>query len=134
MAPEPADLWEPAQPLDVVVAGRGLLCRRLEPPAVERADHPRGHQASGGQLETRQTLDDQSRPGVCATNNRRDRLIRWALGCPTRVLGCQDEVWWSRLAQPSMCAGVEAKPRRLVEQEAPTADTDRKALACYGLF
>ena len=56
------------------------------------------------------------------------------MGEPTLALGCQDEVWWSRLAQPSMSAWTEAKPLRLVEQEAPTADTDRKALACDGLF
>ena len=61
-------------------------------------------------------------------------MIRWALGYPPRVLGCQDEFWWSRLAQPSMCAWVEAKPLRLVEQEVPNADTDRKAMACYRLF
>jgi transposase len=56
------------------------------------------------------------------------------MGCPTLALGFQDEVWWSRLAQPSMSAWTEDTPLRLVEKEAPKADTDRKALACYGLF
>ena len=56
------------------------------------------------------------------------------MGEPTLALGFQDEVWWSRLAQPSMYAWTEDKPLRLVEKEAPKADTDRKALACYGLF
>ncbi len=56
------------------------------------------------------------------------------MGCPTLALGFQDEVWWSRLAQPSLYAWTEAKPLRLVEKEARKADTDRKALACYGLF
>ena len=56
------------------------------------------------------------------------------MGCSTLALGFQDEVWWSRLAQPSMDAWTEDTPLRLVEKEAPTADTDRKALACYGLF
>ena len=56
------------------------------------------------------------------------------MGEPTLALGFQDEVWWSRLAQPSMYAWTEDTPLRLVEKEAPTADTDRKALACYGLF
>ena len=56
------------------------------------------------------------------------------MGYPTLALGFQDEVWWSRLAQPSMYAWTEDKPLRLVEKEAPKADTDRKALACYGLF
>jgi hypothetical protein len=56
------------------------------------------------------------------------------MGEPTLALGFPDEVWWSRLAQPSMDAWTEAKPLRLVEQEASKADTDRKALACYGLL
>jgi hypothetical protein len=66
--------------------------------------------------------------------NRRDRLIRLAMGCPLLALGFQDEVWWSRLAQPSMYAWTEDKPLRLVEKEGSTTDTDRKALACYDLF
>ena len=56
------------------------------------------------------------------------------MGEPTLALGCQDEVWWSRLAQPAMSAWTDGKPLRLVEKEAPQTDTDRKALACYGLF
>jgi hypothetical protein len=56
------------------------------------------------------------------------------MGEPTLALGFQDEVWWSRLAQPSMYAWTDGTPLRLVEKEAPQADTDRKALACYGLF
>ena len=56
------------------------------------------------------------------------------MGEPTLALGCQDEVWWSRLAQPAMSAWTEGNPLRLVEKEAPQTDTDRKALACYGLF
>ena len=46
------------------------------------------------------------------------------------ALGFQAAVWWSRLAQPSLYAWTEEQPLRLVEKEAPTADTDRKALAC----
>jgi hypothetical protein len=33
-----------------------------------------------------------------------------------------------------MSAWTADKPLRLVEHEAPKAATDRKALACYGLF
>ena len=33
-----------------------------------------------------------------------------------------------------MHAWTDDQPLRLVEKEAPPADTDRKALACYGLF
>ena len=50
------------------------------------------------------------------------------------ALGFQDEVWWSRLAQPAMHAWTDDQPLRLVEKEVLPADTDRKALACDGLF
>ena len=53
---------------------------------------------------------------------------------PTLALGCQDAVWWSRLAQPSLYAWTEDTPLRLVEHETPQADTDRQARACYGRF
>jgi hypothetical protein len=55
------------------------------------------------------------------------------MGCPTLALGFQGEVWWSGLAQPSLYAWTEDSPLRLVDTEAPKAETDRKALACYGL-
>jgi DDE superfamily endonuclease len=51
------------------------------------------------------------------------------------VLGYQDETWWSRLAAPAMHAwAAEGRPLRLVGQAVPKADTDPKALSCYGLF
>ena len=37
----------------------------------------------------------------------RDRLIRLAASHPTWALGFQDEVWWSRLARPSLHAWAE---------------------------
>jgi hypothetical protein len=54
---------------------------------------------------------------------------------PEWVLGYQDETWWSRLALPAMHAWApEGRPLRLVEQAVPRADTDPKALSCYGLL
>lgn len=50
------------------------------------------------------------------------------------VLGFQDEVWFSRLAQPNLHAWTTHQPLRLVQKEADKKDTDPKALACYGLF
>ena len=38
------------------------------------------------------------------------------MGEPTLALGFQDEVWWSRLAQPSLYAWTADKPLRLVEK------------------
>jgi transposase len=62
-------------------------------------------------------------------------LIRLAVAHPGWVVGYQDETWWSRLALPAMHAWTaEGHPLRLVEQSVPKADTDPKALSCYGLL
>ena len=49
-------------------------------------------------------------------------------------MGFQDEVWFSRLAQPNLHAWTDAKPLRLLEKETDKTDPDPKALACYGLL
>jgi transposase len=54
---------------------------------------------------------------------------------PTWAVGFEDEVWWSRLAQPAVCSWTEPdQPLRLVEQAVAKDDPDPKALACYGLL
>ena len=54
---------------------------------------------------------------------------------PTWAVGFEDEVWWSRLAQPALSAWAEPdQPLRLVEQAVAKEDPDPKALACYGLL
>jgi transposase len=50
------------------------------------------------------------------------------------VLGFLDEVWWSRLAQPQLKSWTEDKSLRLLEKERNKADSDPKALCCYGLL
>jgi hypothetical protein len=50
------------------------------------------------------------------------------------VLGYQDEVWFSRLAQPHLHAWTPDKPLPLQLLSAPRHDPDAKALACYGLL
>ena len=61
--------------------------------------------------------------------------MRLAARHPTWVLGFQDEVWWSRLAQPALHSWAEAdQPLRLVEQAVAKDDPNPKALACYGLL
>jgi len=79
-------------------------------------------------------VDHQPRPGVRAEKKTRDRLIRLAESRPDWVLGYADEVWWSRLALPALRAWTEAEPLRLVERDRPRADSDPKALCCYGLL
>jgi transposase len=80
-------------------------------------------------------VDHQPRPRVRPKKSARDRLIRLAARHPTWALGFQDEVWWSRLARPSLHAWIEQDDRmRLVEQAVAKDDPDPKALACYGLL
>jgi len=80
-------------------------------------------------------VDHQPRPRVRTKKSARDRLIRLAATHPTWALGFQDEVWWSRLARPSLRTWIAEDDRlRLVEQAAAKDDPDPKALACYGLL
>jgi len=74
-------------------------------------------------------------PEYARKKARRDRLIRLAAQRPDWLLGFEDEVWWSRLAQPSLYLWQEDdRPLRLVEQTVARDDPDPKALACYGLL
>ena len=74
-------------------------------------------------------------PAYLRKKNRRDSLIRLVLAHPSWALGFQDEVWWSRLAQPDQHCWVEENERtRLQELQRPKEDTDPKALACYGVL
>ena len=80
-------------------------------------------------------MDHQPGPGVRPKKSARDRLIRLAASHPTWALGFEDEVWWSRLAQPALHSWAEPdQPLRLVEQTVAKDDPDPKALACYGLL
>jgi hypothetical protein len=58
-----------------------------------------------------------------------------ALSHPEWALGCEEEPWWRRLAQPARQAWPPAQqPLPLVEQPVPRTDPDPKALAGYGLL
>jgi len=61
-------------------------------------------------------------------------LIRLAAAHPEWVLGYEDEVWWSRLAQPKLHTWTQGEALRLEELSAEKGDPDPKALACYGLM
>ena len=78
-------------------------------------------------------MDYQSRSRVPAKKKWRDRLIRWAQAQPPWVVGYVDEVWWSRLAQPTMHAWSEEEALHLLERPPDTHDPEPKALACYGM-
>jgi hypothetical protein len=65
---------------------------------------------------------------------RRDRLLQMAANHPDLALGFEDEVWWSREAQPQMPAWSDDHPRRLVEKTVPAKAPEGKAVACSGLY
>jgi transposase len=74
-------------------------------------------------------------PEYARKKARRDRLIRLAQQHPDWLLGFEDEVWWSRLACPTLYAWQDPEqPLRLIEQTVARDDPDPKALACYGLL
>jgi hypothetical protein len=51
------------------------------------------------------------------------------------VLGFEDEVWWSRTAQPDLHSWTAPDDQlRLVEKVVARDDADPTALACYGLL
>jgi hypothetical protein len=101
----------------------------------DRRDGPRDAGAPGRPLAAREDLDHQPGPRVRAKKRRRDRLLRWADAHPDWLLGFEDEVWWSRLAPPALHAWASGdRPLRLVEQAVAKDDTDKQALACYGVL
>jgi hypothetical protein len=61
-------------------------------------------------------------------------LIALALRHPEWVLGFQDEVWWSRYAQPTRQTWTDDKPLRLIQNAPDRHDPEPKAVACYGLL
>jgi len=50
------------------------------------------------------------------------------------VLGFEDEVWFSRLAQPTARAWAAEEPVRLVGRPPDRADPEPAAFSCYGLL
>lgn len=80
-------------------------------------------------------MDHQPGSRIPAKKKFRDRLIGLTSQHPDWAIGFQDEVWWSRYAQPHLHSwSPDGKPLRLVEQVAPGKDDTPKALACYGIL
>lgn len=78
---------------------------------------------TGSPVQTRHTPEKK----------RRDKLIALASRHGDWIVGFADEVWWSRLAQPSLSTWGE-KALELVEKTRAKTDTDPKAMACYGVY
>jgi transposase len=64
----------------------------------------------------------------------RDRLLRLAAYPPEWVLGFEDEVWWSRVAQPVLHAWTVGPPLKVQLLTSDASDPDPDAIACYGFL
>jgi transposase len=73
-------------------------------------------------------------PNYAAKKAQRDRLINLANKNPDWVLGFEDEVWWSRLARPSLNAWTDGLPLKVQLLKGDRDDPDPDAIACYGFL
>jgi transposase len=64
----------------------------------------------------------------------RDRLMRLSADHPEWVLGFEDEVWWSRVAQPTLHAWTAGPPLKVQLLTSDPHDPDPDAIACYGFL
>jgi hypothetical protein len=135
LAPESADVWPAHESVDTHTGRRGQFRPGPDAAARQRRHHAAGPPPLGSGLEAGQALDHESRSGLSPKKKRRDRLIQRAMTHLTWALGCGDEVWWSRLAQPDQHGGMdpEATPK-LQELTPPTHAPAPTALACDGLL
>jgi transposase len=73
-------------------------------------------------------------PHYALKKARRDRLIRLSVQHPEWILGFEDEVWWSRVAQPSLHAWTAGPPLKVQPLKSDANDPDPDAIACYGFL
>jgi hypothetical protein len=73
-------------------------------------------------------------PHYALKKARRDRLIRLSAQHPEWVLGVENEVWWSRVAQPSLHAWTAGPPLKGQLLKSDANDPDPDAVACYGFL
>jgi len=126
---KPAHLRQTHPCVDSRPGGRRGVRGGDDPTACQWRNHSPGPVHAPDAVETGQTLDHQSRPGIRQEKTPRDRLMRLAATHPEWVLGFGDEVWWSRLAQPPRHTWTPSEREwRLVEQSLPQADAKPKAL------
>jgi transposase len=126
---QPTSVWTLELAAEVAYA-QGLTARRVSGETI-RATLAR----MGVQWRRAKEWITSPDPEYARKKARRDRLIRLAQQHPDWLLGFEDEVWWSRLARPSLHTWQDdAQPLRLIEQTVARDDPDPKALACYGLL
>ena len=73
-------------------------------------------------------------PQYALKKARRDKLIEVSAKHSDRVLGFEDEVWWSRLQRPRMQAWADGPPLKMHVLKADDWDPDPIAICCYGIL
>jgi hypothetical protein len=72
-------------------------------------------------------------PEYAAKKARRDELLRVSAEHPEWAIGFEDEVWWSRVAQPKVRAWA-GEPLKVQVLKSDAGDPDPDAIACYGFY
>lgn len=72
-------------------------------------------------------------PEYAAKKARRDALLRESADHPEWAIGFEDEVWWSRVAQPKVRTWADA-PLKVQVLKSDDSDSDPDAIACYGFY
>ncbi len=73
-------------------------------------------------------------PEYAAKKARRDYLLRISADHPEWAIGFEDEVWWSRIAQPKVRAWTGGPPLKVQVLKSEANDPDPDAIACYGFY
>jgi transposase len=73
-------------------------------------------------------------PEYAAKKARRDYLLRVSADHPEWAIGFEDEVWWSRIAQPKVRAWTGGPPLKVQVLKPEDGDPDPDAIACYGFY
>jgi transposase len=108
---------------------QGITSRRLSGEAIRRNLERMG-------IDWKRTRFWMTSPDpLYATKKaRRDRLISLAAKHADWVLGFEDEVWWSRVAQPRMHAWTDGPPMKVQLLKVDENDPDPEAISCYGML
>jgi transposase len=73
-------------------------------------------------------------PEYAAKKARRDNVLRLSAEHPEWAIGFEDEVWWSRIAQPKVRSWTDGPPLKVQVLKSEEGDPDPDAIACYGFY
>ena len=73
-------------------------------------------------------------PEYAAKKARRDRRLRLSAEHPEWAIGFEDEVWWSRIAQPKVRSWTDGPPLKVQVLKSEDDDPDPDVIACYGFY